>query len=88
MALSAAPDTALAAAPAAALSTAPAAALAAAPAAALSAEIAAGPAAALGYVDGYGYNGCSRSGSLTFVAAVSGTAGVRTSIFWLQTVPV
>ncbi|BDA48297.1 hypothetical protein COCOBI_11-5570 [Coccomyxa sp. Obi] len=52
----------------------------------LSEEVAAGPAAALssyGNVEGYGggysgsgYGGCSRSGSLTFVAAVSGTAGV------------
>ncbi|BDA48295.1 hypothetical protein COCOBI_11-5550 [Coccomyxa sp. Obi] len=54
---------------------------AAAPAAALSPAVAAGPAAelsALGTLDGYGggYGGCSRSGSLTFVAAVTGTAGV------------
>lgn len=74
--------------PEAALAPAPAASVAAAPAAGLSAEIAAGPAtglSSLGYVDNYG--GCSRSGSLTFVAAVSGTAGVRTLIprkelFW------
>lgn len=56
-------------------------------AAATAAKIsAAAPAAALssyGHVEGYGggysgsgYSGCSRSGSLTFVAAVSGTNGV------------
>ena len=64
-------------------------AVAAAPAASPSAEVASGPAAALssyGHVEGYGggysgsgYSSCSRSGSLTFVAAVSGTAGVCTS---------
>ncbi|CAL8465925.1 g5461 [Coccomyxa elongata] len=56
---------------------------AAGPAAALSAAVAAGPAAelsSLGYSEGSyggGYAGCSSgSGSLTFVAAVSGTNGV------------
>ena len=66
-------------APEGAQAPAPAASVAVAPAAALSAEIAAGPAtglSSLGYVDNYG--GCSRSGSLTFAAAISGTAGVCT----------
>lgn len=54
---------------------------AAGPAAALSAAVAAGPAAelsSLGYSEGGYAGGCSRSGSLTFVAAISGTNGVRT----------